>query len=361
MNFDGDSISASESGATIGEAHPGVSVVLVNFNGAQWLPGCLNSLAAVVPRPSEVIVVDNASSDDSLRILGNYPWVKVVQSAENLGFAGGNNLGLRHCTGKYVLLLNNDTVVPPDFLEPLRRYLDEHPTVGIVQGKMVLPRFANRLDVCGSFLTRLGLPYHYGYFKADGTKYQRSYPIFSGKGACLMFRRDLLERVGGFLFDPDFFCYYEESDFCHRAWLAGYEVHFVPCPPVQHFMGGTAGGPQSAFVLRHYLRNMAFSLMANLQFSSRWRILPVFFTVLVASGLASVVRLRGAQSAAHFGALTYCLKERGRLRNRRQLVNRIRRRPDREIFCKVLRTPRLDYFLKTFSGALASYADEELP
>ncbi|MEI9866651.1 MAG: hypothetical protein WDN00_19285 [Limisphaerales bacterium] len=92
---------------------------------------------------------------------------------------------------------------------------------------MQLPRFDQTLDVCGSYLTWLGLPYHYGFYKTDQPKYQHSRPIFSGKGACLMFRRDIVKRIGGFLFDDSFFCYYEESDFCHRVWLAGWEVHFV--------------------------------------------------------------------------------------------------------------------------------------
>ncbi|MEI9864258.1 MAG: glycosyltransferase [Limisphaerales bacterium] len=90
---------------------------------------------------TEVIVVDNASTDGSMEALRAYPWVKVVQSDQNLGFAGGNNLGLRECSFDYVLLLNNDTVVVSDFLQPLCDYLDQHPEVGAVQGKMQLPRF----------------------------------------------------------------------------------------------------------------------------------------------------------------------------------------------------------------------------
>src|SRR5262249_30516999 len=144
----------------------------------------------------EIIVVDNGSTDDSVDVLTRFPAVKVVRSAKNLGFAGGNNLGLTDCHGRYVLLLNNDTIVTPGFLECLHDYLDRNPQVGVVQGKMVLPRFGNSLDVCGSFLTSLGLPYHYGYFKPDSPKYQRSYPVFSGKGACLMFRPELIDNIG---------------------------------------------------------------------------------------------------------------------------------------------------------------------
>jgi GT2 family glycosyltransferase len=340
---------------------PLVSILLVNFNGAKWLPACLDSLAAIDYPNREVIVVDNASSDNSLKVLAGYPWLKVVKSPNNSGFAGGNNLGLKHCSGRYVLLLNNDTVVARDFLGTLVQYLDNHPEVGIVQGKMVLPHFENRLDVCGSYLTAFGLPYHYGYYKPDGPKYHRPYAIFSAKGACMMFRRELIQRVGGFLFDEGFFCYYEETDFCHRAWIAGYETHFVPSTPIQHFMGGTAGGPQSDFVLRHYLRNMTFSLLSNLSLASRVRILPLFFAIMGASMLAAAVKLRRAQALAHWGALTHSLANYRKILARRRLIKRIRRSSDGEIFAKVLRTPRLEYFVKTFTGQLGTYVDDEVP
>lgn len=337
-----------------------ISIIIVNYNGAKLLPACLDSLAAAKALFVETIVVDNGSSDTSLKVLEKYPWVHVVRSTKNLGFAGGNNLGLAHCTGDYILLLNTDTVVDRNFLEPLGKYLDQNPEVGAVQGKMVLPNFGGTLDVCGSFLTAFGLPYHFGYYKNDGPKYQRSYAVFSGKGACLMFRRALISRVGGFLFDEDFFCYYEESDFCHRVWLAGYEVHFVASAPIQHLMGGTAGGSQSGFVLRHYLRNMAFSLSANLSFASRARILPFFYALLISIATVSAFTLRWDKLAAATGAIAQPWIKRGKVRARRKLIQSLRKKSDREIFAKVLRNPRLSYFLKTFSGKLSDYQDEEL-
>ena len=115
---------------------PEVSILVVNYNGERFLPALLDSLAAIQHPTHEVVVVDNASGDGSLPLLAALPWVKVVRSSENRGFAGGNNLGLGHCAGKYVLLLNNDTVVPPDFLIPLCAYLNANPQVGVVQGKM---------------------------------------------------------------------------------------------------------------------------------------------------------------------------------------------------------------------------------
>lgn len=361
MDAPGKAATKTEAKPASAGSEPLVSILVVNYNGASLLPACLDSLALLSCTNREVILVDNGSSDSSLEVLRRYPWVRTIRSRSNLGFAGGNNVGLEHCSGRYVLLLNNDTIVNPEFVGVLCRYLEEHPQVGIVQGKMLLPRFGRALDVCGSFLTAWGLPYHYGCYKPDGAKYQRSYPVFSGKGACLMFRREVVPAAGGFLFDNEFFCYYEESDFCHRAWLSGYEVHFVPSPPIDHLMGATAGGPQAAFVLRHYLRNMLFSLLGNLSCSSRWRILPPFLALFLASMIATALTLNGGQFSAHWHALAWCARHYRAIRERRRLVQTIRRRTDREMFAKVLRTPRLTYFVKTFTGKLADYADEELP
>lgn len=339
---------------------PAVSILIVNYNGAHLLRPCLDSLRLIKARSFEVVLVDNASGDNSRQVLAEYPEVRVIRSAANLGFAGGNNLGLPHCTGRYVLLLNNDTVVPPGFLQQLTDYLDIHPRVGVVQGKMLLPKHGGCLDVCGSFLTWFGLPYHYGYFKPDGPQYQRSYPVFSGKGACLMFRRDLIAKVGGFLFDDDFFCYYEETDFCHRVWLAGAEVHFVPSEPVLHFMGSTSGAPHADFVLRHYLSNMAFSLSANLGWGSLLLTLPLFYGTLLAGALASILARRWGPLQAQVQAALLPVRQFGKIRRRRRLIAGLRQARDREIFKRIRRTPRPGYFIKTFTAQLASYQDAAL-
>jgi hypothetical protein len=101
---------------------PTVSILIVNYNRAKLLKDCLESLTAVRETRFEIVVVDNGSRDDSLEVLQQYPAIRVVRSDANRGFAGGNNLGLPHCGGKYVLLLNNDTLVQPDFLQPLVAY-----------------------------------------------------------------------------------------------------------------------------------------------------------------------------------------------------------------------------------------------
>jgi len=139
-------------------AFPLVSIIILNYNGADLLPACLDSLRDLAYPRYEVIVVENGSTDNSLQVLAGYPWVKVVRTEKNLGSTGGYNFGLPHSQGEFVLMMNNDMIANREFVSVLSEYLVAHPEVGIVQGKMILPRSKGALEVCGSFLTRYGFP-----------------------------------------------------------------------------------------------------------------------------------------------------------------------------------------------------------
>lgn len=341
---------------------PSISILMVNFNGTDLLPACLDSLRAVLRPKFEIIVVDNASSDNSLKILEAYPECKIVRSESNLGFAGGNNLGLAHCQGRLILLLNTDTICEPDFLHFMVDYLQTHPEVAIAQGKMLLSRQGDVLDACGSFLTRFGWLYHYGYYKADSPKYCNSYRIFSAKGACLLFRREIIAQVGGYLFDSDYFCYYEETDFCHRAWLAGYEVHFVHSARILHLQGATASRAHlEGFSLNQFLRNQTFGLFCNLSASSTLWIMPFYCLLMALCFMAGVMTGKKTVARASLNAILFSAKNLKKIWAQRRVIRKIRKISDSELFRKVMITPRLSYFLKTFTGKLACYQDEELP
>lgn len=340
---------------------PAVSILIVNYNGAHLLRDCLDSLAKVAQPTFEIVVVDNASKDNSLAVLRNYPAVRVVESATNCGFAGGNNLGLPHCTGRYILLLNSDTIVTPDFLAPLCEHLDRYPQVGIVQSRMILPNHDGRLDSCGSFLTSTGFMYHRGFLKPDAPQYHQTYRVFTAKGACMLIRRETIAAAGGYLFDEAFFCYYEETDLCHRAWLAGHESHYLGRPVIQHLMGATSETSQKkSFVMSNFLRNQIYSLLSNLELGSLLRIMPLYFLFFFASLFAALLTGKWPLARAHAHALWANLKCAGKIHRQRALIRRIRTLPDRDLFRMVLVNPRLDYFTKTFQGRIGEYQDADL-
>ncbi|MEK7781176.1 MAG: glycosyltransferase family 2 protein [Verrucomicrobiota bacterium] len=341
---------------------PAVSILIVNYNGAHLLRDCLDSLAKVTQPSFEIVVVDNASQDASLAVLRNYPTVRVVKSPTNCGFAGGNNLGLPHCTGRYLLLLNSDTIVTPDFLTPLCEHLDRYPQVGIAQSRMILPNHGGRLDSCGSFLTRIGFMYHRGFLKPDAPLYHQTYRVFTAKGACMLIRRETIVAAGGYLFDEDFFCYYDETDFCHRAWLAGHESHFLGHSVIQHLMGATSESSQKkSFVMSNFLRNQIYSLFSNLELGSLLRIMPLYFLFFFASLFAALLTGKWPLVRAHAHGLWANLKCLSKIRKQRTLIRQIRKLRDRELFQMVLVNPRLDYFIKTFQGRIGDYQDEALP
>jgi GT2 family glycosyltransferase len=171
----------------------------------------------------------------------------------------------------------------------------------------------------------------------------------------------LIEKVGGYLFNEGFFCYYEETEFCHRSWIAGYETHFVSGPPIQHWMGSTSNSQQpNGFVLRQFLSNQTYSLFANLSWSSMISILPFYFALFLASLAASILTGKTVVANAHLVALQRLWNRRREIRSQRRLIAKIRRRSDSEIFRLVKRTPRLSYFFLTFRGRLADYRDDPL-
>ena len=228
------------------------SVLIVSWGRQELLDTCLAAVRRFLPE-AQTVVVDNGSSPPLVVPEG----VELVRAGRYLGFAGGTILGGGRCVGKYVLLLNNDAVLPSAGpVAELVGFLEAHPQVGAAQAKLRLPD--GTLDACGEGLTPLGLLYHHGYRQPDGPHAARPYPVFATKAACALVRREAVDEAGG-LFRPRFFCYYEDIDLCHRLWLAGWECWFVPTEPVAHAEGSTSRTLPARRVWRRYLSNMLCS------------------------------------------------------------------------------------------------------
>ncbi len=215
-----------------------ISVIIVNFNGIKYLEQCLSSLALQTFCDYEVIVVDNASSDGSLAYLEEYfPDAKLVQSRENLGFAGGVNAGIRVASGEYIMTLNNDTRVDPDCLFQLLAAMDQDESVGMVAAKMLF--FDRRINSTGICISRSGAAWDRGMYEEDTGQYDRIEEVFGPCGGAALYRRLMLEEVG--LFDEDFFLYMEDVDLAFRARLLGWRCVYTHHARVYHIHGGTAG------------------------------------------------------------------------------------------------------------------------
>lgn len=234
-----------------------ISVIIVGWNARHYLELCLESLRTAPPRRStEIIVVDNASVDGSAdMIAARFPEVKVIRNAENVGFAKGNNIAIRQCTGRYIALVNPDVQVLPGCLDALADFLDENPQVGNVGPRVLnpdmsmqstcrhFPNLWNNLCLATGLATafrnsRLFSGEHMHYFPHDKT-----IPVDVLVGCFWMMRRETVDAVG--LLDEEFWVYGEDLDWCKRCWKAGWKVMFYPGGRAIHDRGKiTAGYPE---------------------------------------------------------------------------------------------------------------------
>ena len=229
---------------------PRLSIIIVNWNGRTVLDDCLSSIHDLDGSACyETIVVDNASTDGSSDFIRErFPWVRLIQSDRNLGFAGGNNLGARHAVGELLLLLNNDTVLLTDVQSAIEQF-DKDPTLGVVGGRLFYgdrrqqPSFGYdpaplRLALSWLGMSRCAaLPSIFRNIESDGRRYDtRQAGVAWVSGACMFTRASLLKRLGGF--DEQYFMYVEDVDYCKRVRQAGRHVAYSPDVELIHLEGG---------------------------------------------------------------------------------------------------------------------------
>ena len=186
------------------------SVIIVSYNSREDLKRCLPSLLPSLGAQDEVIVVDNASSDGSAGWLAqSYPQIHLVNSPDNLGFAGGNNLGAHYANGRYLAFLNPDTVVEPGWLEALIAALESHPEAGLATSKILLLSDPERINTCGNdvHISGITLCRGMGLLRQSFSSQEE---VSAASGAAFVIRKDVFEALDGF--DERFFMYMEDTD-----------------------------------------------------------------------------------------------------------------------------------------------------
>ena len=232
---------------------PDVSVVIVTWNGRQHLETCLSAVEAQQDVSVETILVDNGSTDGTAEhVRTRYPWVKLVTLAENRGFAGGNNAGVREARGRFVAFLNNDTSADPRWLRALMSGVDEANGFALVTSRIVYMHDPDTIDSAGDGVLRWGGAFkrHHGEPASAAAVTQE---VFGVCGAACMMPRAVFEEVGGF--DEDFFASHEDVDLSYRARLRGYRCRYVADAVVRH-VGSATLGTVSPFSVFHGQRNL---------------------------------------------------------------------------------------------------------
>lgn len=327
--------------------YPKVSIIIVNFNQKKLTLNCLASLKKISYPNFEIILVDNGSTDNTaVEVEKRFPKVRIYKCRENVGFTGGNNIGIKKSKGKYILLLNNDTKVTPEFLESLVEDLEKDVSLGILQSKIFVMDKPTLLDSVVSYQTLTGFLFHKGYLDKDKKEYQNFMYTFSAKGACMLVRKEVF-KTG--LLDNDYFAYFEETDLCWRAWVIGYKVGFEPRSIIYHKMGATSVGMKSAFINYHSFKNRIRTILKNSSGMTLLWMLPIHLVACV--GLSLYFLISGQQSAslgilkAIYWNVTYL----GGTLKLRSKVQAARKLSDTQIFARVMRNPPLNFYIHHLS------------
>jgi GT2 family glycosyltransferase len=245
---------------TPGFERPLVSAVVVNWNGLECVDACLASLLGQTWPALEIIVVDNGSSDGSQALLRSRygSRITLIESPVNLGFAGGNNLGIRAAKGAYMVLLNNDAVASPGWVEALVRAAEANARIGMCASKILVLGGNGLIDSAGLLMSADGIGRGRGRLEPDGEAYARAEDALIPSGCAALYRRAMLDEIG--LFDEDFFAYCEDSDLGLRGRLAGWTCRYVPDAVVHHAYSRSTA-PYSTFKAFHVERNRCFVVL----------------------------------------------------------------------------------------------------
>ena len=245
---------------------PLLSIIIPNWNGARFLPTCLDSLARQTYPNIETIVVDNASTDDSRDLLqSRYPQVRLLPLPENRGFTGACNAGINLASGEYIALLNNDTEVDPVWADAVVDAFQRYPEAGSIASKMLLFDRRDYIHTTGDFFTLDGRAGNRGVWQQDAGQYDTEGYVFSACGGSAVYRRTMLDQIG--TLDDDFFFSGEDVDLGWRAQLAGWRCMYVPSAVVYHHLSATGGGKTSSY---YDGRNLIFILAKNYP-AALWR------------------------------------------------------------------------------------------
>jgi len=263
---------------------PDISVIILNYNGYGETVQLLESLMPFVQPNYEVIVTDNGSSaDEASLISANYKNVNVIKTGKNLGFAGGNNYAVAYGKGRYLLFLNNDTILEDDSIDKMIRFMDENPKAGALSPRLHYNDPERTIQYAGyTKLSALTLRNRcIGKGSKDTSPYLKTCETAYLHGAAMMVRREVIENVG--VMDKNFFLYYEEIDWSERIRAAGYQIWYFPQAYIIHKESRSIGN-ESALKKYYMTRNRL--LFASKHRMGLQRILSVLYLVFVASPVA---------------------------------------------------------------------------
>lgn len=263
---------------------PLISILIVTYNSSEYIEDCLQALARTTYKTIEILVVDNASTDNTVELLKKQQKkitlpMELFTERENLGYAAGNNLAADHANGKYLFIINPDTTVTPNFLEPLIDKAEADSTISVCQPMVYLTKQPDIINLSGKITHFLGFDWIRDFEKK---KVRKSGNIASFSGSGVLIKKDVFQQLGGF--DPHYFMYYEDTDLSWRMRLMGYKLWYEPNSILYHDYKYT---PVETYQTLHQKlffaeRNRLITLLKNYSLKSWLLLFPMVIVVEIA-------------------------------------------------------------------------------
>ncbi|MCI9463861.1 MAG: glycosyltransferase family 2 protein [Lachnospiraceae bacterium] len=293
------------------------TVIIPNYNGMQYLENCLRSLAE---EEACIIVVDNASTDGSFEMIADrFPAVRTIRMQENTGFCRAVNAGIAMSSTRYVIFLNNDTVVEPGFVKELETVMEQDKKIFSASAKILSMQDHEKIDDAGDFYCALGWAFARGKGKPE-SKYGKSCRIFAACGGASIYRRSLFKQIG--TLDENHFAYLEDIDLGYRAQIYGYRCLFVPSARVYHAGSASSGSRYNRFKTDLTSRNSIYLIYKNMPLFQIVLNLPFFIIGFAVKTLFFTGKgMGGAYIKGLWKGFQLCLSEEGR-RNKVRFMSR---------------------------------------
>lgn len=274
------------------ETMPLVYIIVLTWNGKKDTLECLSSLEKISYPNARILVVDNASEDGTAEEIRRiFPNTEVIVNATNLRFAGGNNAGIRRgleAGAEYVVLLNNDTTVDPQFVTQMVAAASEDPVIGMVGPKILYYGEPQRIWFAGGKIEWWkGWMSHIGIREVDHGQHNSVREVDFLTGCCMLVKREVIERVG--MLDESYFIYGEDADWCVRGSRAGYKLQYVPSAVVWHKLSVSTGGHLSWFKNWNKLKSQ-LRLMCRYAKPYHWLTIPVGMVARILQSYVSITR-----------------------------------------------------------------------
>ncbi len=332
-----------------------VSIIILNYNGKDFLEDCINSIKLETKKNYEIIVVDNASPDNSGRENSiKFPDWKFILNNENVGVPEGLNIGIRNSKGEFIILMNNDIVVTKNWLENFFEAYDKF-GIALYQPKFLKMKNPEILDGTGDMINLFGFGFARAKGQIDKGLYEEIEEISYASGTCMFLPRKIVEEIG--YFDQRLFAYHEELDFGWRARLCGYKSFYVPKSIIHHF--GSAGWGWSSQKFYFLERNRWMVLLKNYSFKTITKLFPslLLLEIIMIGFFAKKGILR--KKICSYGSI---LRSYNQIKNERKKIQSMRKISDEQIiknFCCNMYIPpesEEEEHMKSFNNILIKLA-----